>query len=134
MFLQAGVPTDNSPFLRQNTQQNGRNRPFTPTFMKRVKKNNYATNFSRKRVQQARRTLDLRNRIIHLRATREGLDLRWKLVANMIAKLRQQEHKFNHVPRFHPYGPSAPTHTGITHVILILFIVMLFESLKKILD
>lgn len=75
--------------------------------MRRKPYQNNATNFTRKRVQQAKRTLDLRNRIIHLRATREGLDLRWKIVANMIAKLRQQENMFKGT-RYHPYGTSGP--------------------------
>ena len=51
----------------------------------------------------ARRTLDLRQKLINMRANKSGLDLRYKIVANMIAKLRKQTKAFQNNPRFHPY-------------------------------
>lgn len=64
---------------------------------------------AKKRVQQARRTLDLRQKLITIRASKQGLDLRWKIVANMIAKLRQQAKSVSPKRRFHPYQhPSNP--------------------------
>ena len=51
-------------------------------------------------LSQAHKTLDLRRRLIHLRATKEGLDLRWKIVANMVLEMRNRA-RTN--PRIQPY-------------------------------
>ncbi len=57
---------------------------------------------ARKKVKNARQTLDLRRKLIHNRTNKAGIDLRWKLVALVIARLRA---KYGAYPRrrFQPY-------------------------------
>jgi len=49
---------------------------------------NYLNHMAKKRVQRAHRNLDLRRRLIHIRAIKDKVDLRWKIVALMISKLK----------------------------------------------
>lgn len=65
---------------------------------------------AKKRLLQARKTLDLRQRLITIRANKAGLDLRWKIVANMIFKLRQQAKLAQSGTRFHPYPQLENSH------------------------
>jgi hypothetical protein len=77
---------------------------------------------------KAHKTLDLRRRLIHLRATKEGLDLRWKIVANMVLEMRNRA-RAN--PRVQPYPtPSGrPTYlrgNGITNFVHFLYLNLMF--------
>jgi hypothetical protein len=65
---------------------------------------------AKKRLLQARKTLDLRQRLITIRANKAGLDLRWKLVANMIFKLRQQAKISQSRQSIHPYPQLENPH------------------------
>lgn len=64
---------------------------------------------AQKRIQRARKTLDLRHKLITMRADKQGLDLRWKIVAKMIFKLRQQANRMQVRPGFHPF-PQLENH------------------------
>lgn len=68
---------------------------------------------AKKRIQNAHRTLDLRRRLIALRASKDGLDLRYKVVANMIAKLRQDHTPYdgNSKPNFQPFQQVTHLHS-----------------------
>jgi len=46
---------------------------------------NYLRHIAKKSVQQARRKLDLRRRLTHLRMVKQKVDLRYKIIANMLA-------------------------------------------------
>lgn len=71
-------------------------------------RSNYLSHMAKKRVQHAHRTLDLRRKLIHQRTNREGLDLRWKIVANTIARMRAQlRNNGQTAHRFNPYPPMA---------------------------
>lgn len=85
-----------SPFFRQTPFVRPYNRkPMRQQFQPRNNsRSNYINHMAKKRVMNARRTLDLRHKLISIRATKDGLDLRWKIVAHMIAKLRQQAKRF----------------------------------------
>lgn len=100
-----------SPFFRKTPYAQYTRRRFPPTNQPKSFNNrsNYLNHLAKKRVQQARKTLDLRQRLITIRASKEGLDLRWKIVANMIFKLRQQAKSMDAKQRFHPY--AMPSHS-----------------------
>lgn len=63
---------------------------------------------AKKMVRNALKTMDLRYKLNRLRATTEGLDLRWKIVANEIARLRNAQRGsqagIQAPTRYHPYG------------------------------
>lgn len=104
---------NNSPFFRQIPDFGYNKKPFKTSFQSKSYANNrsnYINHMAKKRVQQARRTLDLRQKLITIRASKQGLDLRWKIVANMIAKLRQQAKSVSPKRRFHPYQHSSNPH------------------------
>lgn len=90
-------------------------------------RSNYINHMAKKRVMNARRTLDLRHKLISIRATKDGLDLRWKIVAHMIAKLRQQAKRFQNRPQ--PYqqqlgrlaGPQQGKPSAAPHKMIVYY-------------
>ncbi|KAI9563509.1 hypothetical protein GHT06_010972 [Daphnia sinensis] len=115
---------NNSPFLRQTTNFQHNNKPFRAAFQQRnCSRSNYLRHMAKKKLQRAHKTLDLRQRLITIRANKEGLDLRWKIVAQMILKLRQQAKKAQSRPKFHPYarlghslGPRSSPYGAVSGV------------------
>ena len=103
--LQAQANEGISPFFRQTRPARQYNmRALRQNFQPRApNRRNYFTHMARKRVMNARRTLDLRQKLINMRVNKSGLDLRFKIVANMIANMRKQTKAFQNNPRFHPY-------------------------------
>ena len=72
-------------------------------------KNNYSNYMAKKRVRMAHtynnreknmQMMDLRRKLIHQRTSRAGLDLRWKLVALVLSRMRTRHLKNR---RFNPY-------------------------------
>ena len=71
---------------------------------------------AKKRVQQARRNLDLRRRLNYLRSVKRKVDLRFKLIANMIATFKTRPRNFHqrqrpvlyqYQPQYHNSGGTS---------------------------
>lgn len=69
---------------------------------------NYLNHMAKKRVQQARRNLDLRRRLNYLRSVKRKVDLRFKLIANMIATFKTRPRNFHQQQRpvLYQYQPQ----------------------------
>lgn len=121
---------DNSPFLRKrrfplNYSRQPRNqfKGYKPNFYGRnnnpnfMARNNNPNYMAKKIVRNALKTMDLRYKLNRLRATTEGLDLRWKIVANEIARLRNAQRGsqagVQASTRYHPYGGHPLTAEGV---------------------
>ncbi|XP_057376641.1 uncharacterized protein LOC130697865 [Daphnia carinata] len=99
---------NNSPFLRHKASLQYYRRPFRAAIQPgQFNRSNYLKHMAKKQIQRARRTLDLRQRLIDIRANKKGMDLRSKLVAKMIIELRQQATKAQSRQKFHPFPQSG---------------------------
>ena len=66
---------------------------------------------AKKRVQLARRKLDLRRRLNFLRTVQQKVDLRFKIVADMIARLNSRTGLSDHEYRSADYPIQPQTHS-----------------------
>lgn len=77
---------------------------------------------AKKRIKNALKT-DLRYMLNRLKATVEGLDLRWKIVANEISRLRNaRRHPFKSQPLTHVIEPNYNIQGKINYCYFLKFL------------